>query len=175
VLQPGRYDTGCSSGAGNELGTLADFVPIVFSEEAENRVDAAIASTTAGALGTATPPGGYGTPSSIPVPAPDALLIPAVQKFGRTTEETHGRLYAINGIVKVGYSSGTARFVDQIFVESRKGPFIKAGDSGSLLVTDDSAANPVGLLFAGSSSGKFAVANQIETVLDAFGVAIDGK
>jgi len=72
-------------------------------------------------------------------------------------------------------NAGTARFVNQIFVEGRRGPFIKSGDSGSLLVTDDAAAKPVGLLFAGSSSGKFAIANRIDTVLAEFGVTIDGK
>ena len=48
-----------------------------------------------------------------------------------------------------------------------------AGDSGSLLVTDPDK-NPVGLLFAGDSSGKFAIANQIDDVLDALGVTVDG-
>jgi|GEM_PF-7070199 len=72
-------------------------------------------------------------------------------------------------------NAGTARFVNQIFVEGRRGPFIKSGDSGSLLVTDDAAAKPVGLLFAGNSSGKFAIANRIDTVLAEFGVTIDGK
>ena len=98
-----------------------------------------------------------------------------MKKYGRTTEETHGYAYAINGIVRVGYSGGTARFVNQVFVEGQHGPFLKAGDSGSLLVTDDAAANPVGLLFAGDNSGKFAVANQIDAVLGRFGVEIDGK
>lgn len=174
VLQPGRYDTGCSSGAGNELGALASYVPIVFLPSGINEVDAAIASTTSGELGDSTPPNGYGTPSSTTLPPIEALG-GVVQKYGRTTEETHGFVYAINGIVNVGYRNGTALFVDQIFVEGRRGPFIKAGDSGSLLVSDDEAANPVGLLFAGSSSGKFAVANRIDAVLGAFGVAIDGK
>ncbi len=63
----------------------------------------------------------------------------------------------------VGYSSGYARFVDQIVVGSRKA-FIKAGDSGSLLVTDPSA-NPVGLLYAGNTNGTTAIANRIDLVL----------
>ena len=55
-----------------------------------------------------------------------------------------------------------------------KGRFLKAGDSGSLLVTDP-GRNPVGLLFAGNRSGKLAIANQIEDVLAAFGMTVDGK
>jgi hypothetical protein len=68
---------------------------------------------------------------------------------------------------------GTALFVNQIVVYGNK-PFIKAGDSGSLLVTDP-GRNPVGLLFAGTSSGKYAIANQIDDVLTALGVTIDGE
>ena len=76
----------------------------------------------------------------------------------------------INFDVNVGYSKGTGCFRDQIVVESPRRPspaFIKAGDSGSGLVTDDLDANPVGLLYAGNSSGKLAIANHIEDVLDA--------
>jgi hypothetical protein len=52
--------------------------------------------------------------------------------------------------------------------------FIGAGDSGSLLVTNP-GKNPVGLLFAGTSDGKLAVANPIEAVLDSFGVTVDSS
>jgi len=171
ILQPGRYDTGCSTGEGNEIGTLSAFADIDFSSSANNEVDAAIAATSADNLDKKTPGGSYGEPSSTPVAAAKGLR---VQKYGRTTEETHGEISAINGTVNIGYRNGTAQFVHQIFVEGRK-PFIKAGDSGSLLVTDNASANPVGLLFAGDNSGKFAVANQIDSVLSRFGVTIDGK
>ncbi len=81
--------------------------------------------------------------------------------------------------MNVGYSSGTARFVEQIVVEGNKGPFIKAGDSGGLLVKLEEfpgcGEEPVGLLFAGNRSGKLAIANQIDAVLTAFGVDIDGN
>ena len=43
------------------------------------------------------------------------------------------------------------------------------------MVTDDDAANPVGLLFAGNADGTMAIANPIDSVLDHFGVVIDGK
>ena len=54
-----------------------------------------------------------------------------------------------------------------------KGRFLKAGDSGSLLVTDP-GRNPVGLLFAGNRSGKLAIANPIDRVLGECGVTVDG-
>lgn len=167
VLQPGRYDTGCATDPEDAIGTLFDFVPIDFGG-ALNTVDAAIALSSTGDLGNATPTNGYGTPSSTVLPP---ALRMEVQKYGRTTALTKGQVTGINARVLVGYTSGTARFENQIIVEARKA-FIKAGDSGSLLVTDP-GKNPVGLLFAGDGSGRFAVANPIQDVLDAFGVSID--
>ncbi|MCH8288633.1 MAG: carboxypeptidase regulatory-like domain-containing protein, partial [Candidatus Marinimicrobia bacterium] len=76
--------------------------------------------------------------------------------------------------VNVHYSSGIAKFVKQIIVESGT-RFIGGGDSGSLLVTDNADLNPVGLLFAGNSDGTMAIANRIDLVLDRFGVIVDGE
>lgn len=171
VLQPGRADTNCSVSGADVLGQLADFEPIVFSTDASNTVDAAIATTTTNDLAVATPSNGYGTPKSATVAATVGLR---VQKYGRTTALTTGSISGINATVNVGYSNGTARFVDQIVVAGDKGGFIRAGDSGSLLVTDP-GRNPVGLLFAGDRSGKTAIANRIDLVLDAFNASIDGE
>lgn len=168
VLQPGRYDTGCATDPADVLGQLSNYEPLRF-DGSDNTIDAAIATTSTASLGTSTPPDGYGTPSSSTVPASIDL---GVQKYGRTSALTQGTVTGVNATVNVGYGSGTARFVDQVFIQSRK-PFIKAGDSGSLAVTQ-AGLNPVGLLFAGDSSGKFAVANEIDRVLDRFAVAIDG-
>jgi hypothetical protein len=169
ILQPGQYDTSCLPDPNNEIGTLSDFVPLNF-DGGQNTVDAAIAATTTVLLGNATPTDGYGTPKS---QTTVAAVNDAVQKYGRTTKLTKGTITAINATVNVGYSLGTALFVNQIVVYGNK-PFIKAGDSGSLLVTDP-GRNPVGLLFAGTSSGKYAIANQIGDVLTALGVTIDGE
>ncbi len=170
VLQPGLYDTGCVFDLKNVIGTLAAFQPIVFTTSASNTIDAAIAASTTVLLGKATPSNGYGLPKSATV---SAFVGQSVQKYGRTTSLTKGTVTGINAIVNVGYGSGTARFVDQIFVQSRTA-FLKAGDSGSLLVTNP-GRNPVGLLFAGNSSGTFAVANRIDLVLSGLGVAVDGE
>jgi hypothetical protein len=171
VLQPGLYDTGCSYSAANVLGALTAFQPIVFSTSASNVVDAAIASTTSASLGNSTPANGYGTPSSA---AQSASVGLPVQKYGRTTSLTSGTVTAVNGIVNVAYGAGPARFVNQVIVQSNK-PFLKAGDSGSLLVTRNATASPVGLLFAAGSGGKYAIANPIGPVLTQFGVTVDGK
>ena len=94
----------------------------------------------------------------------------AVQKYGRTTGLTAGAITGINATVRVRYSSGSARFVDQIMIEP--GGFSAGGDSGSLIVTNDESCNPVGLLFAGSST--VTIANPIGPVLQRFGVTVDG-
>jgi hypothetical protein len=169
VLQPGLYDTRGKYSSTNVIGNLTQFITINFGATG-NVVDAAIAKSTKGLLGNATPSNGYGEPSSATVPARVGL---AVQKYGRTTSLTKGTVYAINAIVTVGYSTGTATFTNQIIITP--GRFSAAGDSGSLIVTNDSNRNPVGLLFAGSSS--FTVANPIDAVLSSFGTnfKIDGK
>jgi len=168
ILQPGRYDTGCADSGNNDLGTLADFEPIVFGG-ADNLMDAAIALTSEAALGDSTPLAGYGRPMA-GVVAP-AVLGASVQKYGRTTSLTRGGITGINAIVNVGYPGGTARFVGQIVVEGRG--VLKSGDSGSLLVTDP-GREPVGLLFAGTSSGRTGIASPIGPVLERFEVTVDG-
>jgi len=172
ILQPGRYDTNCADSSANVIGTLSAFKSIVFSTSASNTIDAAIAAlSSTDMLGKATPSDGYGTPKSAPVA--DYVVRQNVQKYGRTSKLTKGQVTGISATVNVGYSSGTAKFVNQIVVGSKK-PFIKAGDSGSLLVTDPDR-NPVGLLYAGTSSGTTAIANRIDLVLGEFGVTIDGE
>ena len=142
---------------------------------ANNTLDAAVALSSLGELGNATPPEGYGTPKSETVAA---SLGQQVQKFGRTTSlTTGGTITGINATLNIGYGAGTARFVDQIIVETRKPRFIQGGDSGSLLVIQGGADDrkPVGLLYAGTSTGKMAIANHIDAVLSRFNVSIDGE
>ena len=179
VLQPGRYDDGVAPD--DVIGTLSDFEDILFFDEPfdpevdpVNEIDAAIASTTTDDLGNATPDDGYGTPNSTTA---TAYVNQRVQKYGRATGLTKGRVYALNATVDVGYGEGkVARFVGQIIITP--GSFSAGGDSGSLVVVDGKGRNraddrkPVGLLFAGSLT--MTVANPIDLVLDAFGVTIDG-
>jgi hypothetical protein len=174
VLQPGRYDTFCSLNADDAIGVLADFATIDFTG-ADNTIDAAIASVNllpdgSPMLDNRTPANGYGRPKSA---NREAKLHQAVQKYGRTTSKTNGKVTGINATIQVSYPTGTATFVNQIVVKSTK-PFIEPGDSGSLLVTR-SGKKPVGLLFAGDSTGTYAIANPINEVLARFGVTIDGK
>lgn len=169
VEQPGLYDTNCRYSSANDLGTLSKWTTLNFSGR-NNTVDAAIAQTTTTALGNATPSGGYGIPSSTTA---SAQLNMAVEKYGRTTALTQGSVCGVDVELNVGYSSGTAHFVHQVAVCAGKGAFIKAGDSGSLLVARNGSNTPVGLMFAGDSSGRYGFANPINSVLSALGVSID--
>lgn len=170
VIQPGSYDGGTDPA--DAIGVLHDFEPISFSSD--NTMDAAIALVSTSTLGTSTPSGdGYGIPNATTV-AP--ALEMAVQKYGRTTGWTHGQISEVNVTVDVCYESRgpfrcitSARFVNQFAITP--GTFSDGGDSGSLIVTDNFGNNPVGLLFAGSSTHT--IASPIDVVLARFGVSID--
>ncbi len=172
VLQPGSFDGGMDPD--DAIGTLDAFVEIAFGGIIPNDVDAAITLSSTDALGNATPSDGYGMPNSMTA-APAACLNKRVQKYGRTTSLTKGIAFLINATVTVDYGdSGIALFVHQIVVDGGKGGFILPGDSGSLLVLRR-GKNPCGLLFAGTSTGKYGIANRIDDVLFELGVDIDGN
>ena len=93
----------------------------------------------------------------------------SVAKSGRTTGFTTGSITSINTSVSVQYTAScggggkktTVTFTNQIVITP--GTFSAGGDSGSLIVTNNASHNPVGLLFAGSSSAT--IANPIGQVL----------
>lgn len=176
VTQPGLYDAPMNAYDPNtmRLGSVFAYKPINGSIFATNTIDAAIALTDRGSLDNTTPLalGGYGVPNK---DTKAAALNMAVQKFGRTTLLTKGKITGINATTSVGYGDNWyAFFSGQIIVETSSA-FVLPGDSGSLVVTDDGNANPVGLLFAGNAEGTMAIVNPIGSVLQYFGVAIDGK
>jgi len=175
VTQPGLYDVPTHTyDSSLRLGAVSAYKPINGSIFARNDIDAAIAVTDRSSLDTTTPAalGGYGAPNSV---TRAATVNMAVQKFGRSTLLTKGTITGINATMAVGYADDWyAWFGGQIIVES-PGAFILPGDSGSLMVTDDADANPVGLLFAGNAEGTMAIANPIDGVLQYFDVNIDGK
>src|SRR6185295_8878742 len=107
------------------------------------RVDAAIAKVSNPALVS---------PAIIAIGAPtgvvDAAIDMIVQKVGRTTAYTAGRITSVNTDVNVGYDRGTLTFKNQILITGLNAqPFSAAGDSGSLIV-ERSTARAIGLLFA---------------------------
>ena len=184
TLQPGPYDGGVYPA--DSIASLFDFQVIDFSG-GNNTMDAAIALTSAGNFGNSTPlDDGYGTPNAAIFDDANSdgsfdniadLLGRTVEKYGRTTKLTHGTITGINGSVSVCYEVFfnicllSANYVDQLIITP--GTFSGGGDSGSLIVTDDANKNPVGLLFAGSSS--MTIANRIDLVLKRFNVTVDGS
>jgi hypothetical protein len=189
ILQPSSFDNNCSTNPSDAIGTLAAFVPTDFSLGGTNQVDAAVARVTAATLSNRTPKGAYGTPNSKTVVA---RLGMKVQKMGRTTKHTTGRVTCINVAAMIGGGpNGVINYVDQIEIQSfivtidpmtgiitvTSQPFQAGGDSGSLVVTTY-GKNPVGLAFAGSVFISFS--NPIDAVLEQIGqqlgqtVTIDG-
>jgi len=179
ILQPGLYDTTCIYNSDNQLGDLFQFEPISFS--GPNTIDAAIATfgSNGRILGCATPSNGYGAPDALAANTPldiASLLSTPVQKYGRTTSLTKGTIISVSWIGNIGYSTGTAQFVDQIVVYSSRRAFVKAGDSGSLVVGQlNQPQKPSGLLFAGDQSGKYGIVNRIDHVLSEFQKNLDGS
>ena len=183
ILQPGRVDVGCTDDTNDiTIATLYAFEHIKFGDgtDNENTIDAAIALSSADDLRNTTPSNGYGLPKSTTI-NPTSALGQTVQKYGRTTGLTKGRVTGINATVRVSYGTNMiGTFVKQIIIQKIKGrAIIQAGDSGSLVVIQsddvDNDRRPVGLMFAGNSSGSLAVANPIDLVLSQFGVTIDGE
>lgn len=170
IIQQGTFDGGSSPA--DDIATLSDFETIVFSLSANNVIDAAIAAVNPADVTGATDPDAdsYGQPRSTTIVASVGMK---VMKYGRTTEHTKGRVSAINATVNIGYSTGTARFINQIIITP--GSFSAGGDSGSLIVVQkgQDARKPVGLLYAGSTLQT--IANPIDAVLTRFGVTVVGN
>jgi hypothetical protein len=113
-----------------------------------------------------------GVPSSSVV-APSPGL--GVAKSGRTTGFTTGTIGSINTSVSVQYQQGCGQgkkfvvsYTGQVVINSST--FSAGGDSGSLIVTNNAAHNPVALLYAGSSSST--IGNPIGEVLSKLGARL---
>lgn len=108
-------------------------------------------------------------PSIIGIGMIKGLAIPeigcSVQKSGRSSGYTRGRITVVGATVTVGFINGrNARFTNQI-LSAKMG---KPGDSGSLLL--DGANRAVGLLFAGSATTT--IYNPIEEVLQSLQIRL---
>lgn len=136
ILQPGPYDGGKKPK--DIIGYLENWVEIDFGKEA-NSVDAALAQ-----------------PKNVNLVKPEIMLIGLplgvskaklgmpIQKSGRTTGYTTGKIKDISATVKVNYDNKAALFRSQILTTN----ISQGGDSGSLVL--DMKKRAIGLLFAGS-------------------------
>jgi Peptidase family S64 len=157
ISQPGLEDNYCQPAT-----IVAHYTT---APKLSSNVDAAIAQLTPGQMSPIGYIEGIGTISSV-VEAP--VLGLAVEKSGRTTRTTTGTIVAINVSLNVGYL-----YTNQIVITSSSiGSFALQGDSGSLIVTNASCHQPVGLLFAGTFDGSYVIANPVGEVLSKVGAAL---
>jgi len=159
VSQPGTIDNGCQIPP-----IVADFSS---APALGNNVDAAIAQLRSGQMDSTGFIEDIGTISSV-VKAPSVGL--AVAKSGRTTGFTTGSLTSINTNVSVQYQlkcgSGkkhTIAYTNQVVAVAGSGSFSGGGDSGSLIVSNNTCHQPVALLFAGNTTQT--IGNPIGEVL----------
>lgn len=161
ILQPGSIDGGTVPN--DVIGRLAAFVPLKYLTPTTaplNLVDAAIAEVPFHALNREIYYIGY-VRRLYHAPKVGDIL----QKTGRTTNFTTGRVTDINATVDVGgYAGGTARFAPQIITTAMSA----GGDSGSLVTTLEEEG--VGLLFAGSSA--VTIINHLHYVQRLLGVRV---
>ncbi|MGY1708018.1 hypothetical protein ACI8AC_00735 [Geodermatophilus sp. SYSU D00758] len=170
VLQPGPADRGVDA---DRVGALAAFERF-HAHGGVNLVDAAVA-----VLDPEVPaepgrlPGGPLGALAVPVEEIDPDEV--VEKVGRTTGHTRGRVTAVEvDGVAVQYDGVVHTFDDQVEVEGLAGGFSGGGDSGSVIWRSSDRA-PLGLLFAGSefggsNGGGVTYANPLVTVLDVLGL-----
>ena len=161
ISQPGLIDNGCRPAT-----IVADFTRAV---KLGNNVDCAIAQVKPGTMDSTGFIQGIGTINSV-VKAPSVGL--AVEKSGRTTGTTTGTIGSIHTSVNVQYQIRCGQgkkyvisYTNQVIINSSS--FSAGGDSGSLIVSNNSCHQPVALLFAGSSSTT--IGNPIGEVLSKLG------
>src|SRR6202011_4759871 len=180
---PGLIDTPtCTTAGTNTVANLSQFSNLQATPS--QNIDAAIAQVVAGKVDPAgkiiylgapvdangvpvadAPQGGSGLPAS------SVAVGRAVAKSGRSTGLTCSTVEATNILTSVSYTVNcdgtgtkfTVNYANQIGVIG--GDFSGQGDSGSLIVTQDTAT-PVALLYAGSSTDT--VGNPVADVLNFF-------
>jgi hypothetical protein len=180
IVQPGLIDTAtCTTSGTNTVANLTQFFNLETSPVPN--IDAAIAQIVSGKVDTSGKIiylGATTDANGVPVPAAPqsgagtaGALNMAVAKSGRSTGLTCSTVDAIDTSTSVDYTvncdgtgtSFTVNYVNQVDVLG--GDFSAGGDSGSLIVTQNTAS-PVALLYAGSDVDT--VGNPVSDVLNFF-------
>ena len=178
IVQPGLVDTRCGQGAFTIVGHLSEFYNL--ETGTAPKIDAAIAQAAAGGVDTSGSIlflGATADVNNIPVSgsphAGSGVIVSVgreVAKSGRSTGLTCSTVSSMNTTASVQYQKGcgtgtlvTETFSNQVAIVG--GSFSAQGDSGSLIVTQDTA-DPVALLYAGSDTDS--VGNPVADVLNFF-------
>ncbi len=184
ITQPGLIEVNCLSSSTRQVASLSEYFPLQTGPIP--KIDAALAAVASGAVDTSgnilllggtlangVPDPGPPTSGTGLTPA-QATALPhngAVAKSGRTTGLTCSTIIGTNVASNVDYyahcgdanAAFTVSYTDLVAVNG--GDFSGSGDSGSLIVTQDTA-EAVALLFAGSDTDT--VGNPITDVLPDF-------
>jgi len=166
VWQPGGYDGG---NAADAIGTLTNYIPIVFGPSGTNYADAATATlypSVTGNVGQVLNAANNGFVSiSGTYPASALFTGSLVSKSGRTTGVTTNQVLSTNATVLVYYNSTAyAVFTNQLLVRQ---PFLQPGDSGSAVYKNGAF---VGLGFAASNT--VAVVCQAQYIESGLGITV---
>ena len=175
IIQPGLIDANCSATGTTTVGNLTQFVNL---ETAGTNVDAAMAQIVSGTVdtsGSILSLGSTATGSTADSGPPHmgngiiATIGEAVAKSGRSSSLTCSTVGVIDMTTSVNYQKGcntgatfSVTYTGQVSVIG--GAFSASGDSGSLIV-DENTADPVALLYGGSDTDT--VGNPVADVLSA--------
>ncbi len=188
IIQPGQYDGGTN---GDRIAVLEAWVPLQMGVQESTcpwaKTLANVLNALAKAVGSTSRLGTWqekpaenlvdcaiARPLSADLVRPDILEIGApqgvgvgvlgmaVQKMGRTTGYTTGRITQVDVTVQVDYAGQMVTFVDQFMATGMSA----GGDSGSAVL--DMERKVIGLLFAGSEAAT--LINPIQPVLEALHV-----
>jgi hypothetical protein len=177
IIQPGSADGGSAGDAVGKLSAVAAMVASTPSAPVNNAADAAIAAYDEGIASSALLKKTDSTDYSLASPVVAASVGLEVQKSGRTTDYTTGKIKTIHLTIKMPYPDGKEyQFSDAFSIEPAvsTSAFSLSGDSGSIVSTVD-GNHPVGLLFAGNSSAPYlSIANALPGVLAALKAANSG-
>lgn len=178
IIQPGLVDSRCGQGPFTIIADLSQFYNL--ETGSAPKIDAAIAQPVPNGVdpnGNILFLGATTDANNVPVPGPPHAGLGVtvavgrpVAKSGRSTGLTCSTVMATSLTVSVQYQKGcgsgktfSETFTSQIDIAG--GSFSAPGDSGSLIVTQDTA-DPVALLFAGSDQDT--VGNPVSQVLNFF-------
>lgn len=180
ILQPGPYDLGLDleNYSAEEVeqkykeyivAYLSDFVPLNFScwllKKRVNEVDVAIAKLAEG-IQYSNNILGIGVPNGVNDPNVGDI----VQKSGRTTGVTQGRIIDTSATIVVEYPPKTALFENVMVIEptDQFKAFSEPGDSGSPIVNAN--GNLIGVIFAGGNG--YGIGFPIKKAFMKFGVSL---
>jgi hypothetical protein len=160
IIQPGNAEP--VPAPDQLIGVLENFVRI---NATGNLVDAAVAWTS---FALVQPAHVTYRMNATPLGATFGMT---VRKNGRTTQATLGVVTDMGVNIFVPYDPfpAGAEMRDQIGIRGVNGPFSRAGDSGSIIVSNGTK-QPVALLFAGAADNSITFANPIQAVIDALDI-----